>query len=171
MGHFPWCTCRRSFVNILVHKVKYYLHNVFVTINTTNNVVILKWKQAFNSDLHHPQNQVCQQTALLYAVILFPMHRVFALQTETHERETSFCRKSWWSRQRLSCSLDLFETFPRGANGVDNFCPKHRSAPLISDKVMSVYTKPFRQNRSINLKGLLCKLKINISLDVAAYRG
>lgn len=30
-----------QFVNILVHKVKYYLHNFFVTINTTNNVVIL----------------------------------------------------------------------------------------------------------------------------------
>ena len=29
------------FVNIPVHKVKYYLHNVSVTINTTNNVVIL----------------------------------------------------------------------------------------------------------------------------------
>lgn len=28
------------FVNILGHKVKYYLHNVSVTVNTTNNVVI-----------------------------------------------------------------------------------------------------------------------------------
>lgn len=40
----------------------------------------------------------------------------------------------------------------------------------ISDKVMPVYTKPFRHDQSINLKGLLCKFKINISLNVTAYR-
>lgn len=69
VGHFFLPMMHMSpqvFVNILVHKVKYYLHNVFRNNKHDKQRGDLNVKkQAFNSDLHHPQNKVYQQTALL----------------------------------------------------------------------------------------------------------
>lgn len=112
--------------------------------------------------------------ALLYAVILFPMHRVFALQTETHEGKLRVFVLLDEADEALVLSESFFKLFfvmPMVSIDPLIYFQTHRSSPLISDKVMSVYTKPFRRNRSINLKGLLCKFKINISLDVTACRG
>lgn len=62
-------------------------------------------------------------------------------------KENLFCFHgdiSLMKQTRISCSLDLFETPPCDANGVNipyHVFPKHWSSPLIRDKVMSVYTK------------------------------